>query len=65
MILGSKKTGYPDIAIGGPGFDFPIYRRDGTKYKYLKKLKDADLQSGKVKYMELSECGKLYTDTLK
>ena len=65
MILVSKNPGYPDIAIGGPGFDFPICRWDGKKYKYLKKLKDADLQSGKVKYMDLSECSKLYTDTLK
>ena len=65
MILVSKNPGYPDIAIGGPGFDFPICRWDGKKYKYLKKLKDADLQSGKVKYMDLSECSKLYTDSLK
>ena len=65
MILVSKNPGYPDIAIGGPGFDFPICRWDGKKYKYLKKLKDADLQSGKVKYMDLSECSKLYNDSLK
>jgi hypothetical protein len=65
MILTSKNSGYPDIAVGGPGFDFPICRWDGKKYKYLKQLKDADLQSGKIKYMDLAECSKLYTDTLK
>ena len=65
MILVSKNPGYPDIAIGGPGFDFPICRWDGKKYKYLKQLKDADLHSGKIKYMDLSECSKLYTDSLK
>ena len=65
MILISKNPGYPDIAVGGPGFEFPVCRWDGKKYKYLKKLKDADLQSGKIKYMDLSECSKLYTDTLK
>ena len=65
MILVSKESGYPDIAIGGPGFDFPICRWDGKKYKYLKKLKDADLQSGKIKYMDLAECSKLYSDSLK
>ena len=65
MILVSKNPGYPDIAIGGPGFDFPICRWDGKKYKYLKKLKDADLQSGKIKYMDLAECSKLYADSLK
>jgi hypothetical protein len=63
MILLSKNSGYPDIAIGGPGFEFPVCRWDGKKYKYLKNIKDADLS--KIKYMELSECSKLYTDTLK
>ena len=29
MILTSKNSGYPDIAVGGPGFDFPICRWDG------------------------------------
>jgi len=65
MILNSKNSGYPDIAIGGPGFDFPICRWNGKQYKYLKKLKDADLQSGKITYMDLSECSKLYAATLK
>jgi hypothetical protein len=65
MILLSKNSGYPDIAIGGPGFEFPICRWDGKKYKYLKKLKDADLENDKIKYMDLAECSKLYIDTLK
>jgi len=65
MILNSKYSGYPDIAIGGPGFDFPICRWNGKQYKYLKKLKDADLQSGKIKYMDLSECSQIYAATLK
>ncbi len=65
MILASKNLGLPDIAIGGPGFKFPAYRWDGKKYKYFKDIKDADLQSNKVKYMDLAECSKLYTDTLK
>ena len=65
MILLSKNLGYPDIAVGGPGFEFPVCRWDGKKYTYLKDIKDADLQSNKIKYMDLSECSKLYTDTLK
>ena len=65
MIITSKKTGYPDIAIGGPGFKFPAYRWDGKKYKYFKEIKDADLQSNKIKYLHPDECSKLYTDTLK
>jgi hypothetical protein len=65
MILLSKNAGYPDIAIGGPGFEFPAYRWDGKKYKYFKKIKDADLQSNKIKYMDISQYSKLYTNTLK
>jgi hypothetical protein len=65
MILFSKNYGYPDIAVGGPGFEFPMCRWDGKKYKYLKNIKDADLQSNKIKYMDLAECSKLYVDTMK
>lgn len=65
MILSTANLGYPDIAIGGPGFNFPAYRWDGKKYKFYKNIKDADLQNKKVKYMDLLECSKLYTDTLK
>ena len=57
MILLSKNLGYPDIAVGGPGFEFPVCRWDGKKYKYLKTIKDAALS--KIKYMDLSECSKL------
>ena len=65
MILSSANLGYPDIAIGGPGFDFPAYRWDGKNYKFYKNIKDADLQNNKVKYMDLLECSKLYTATQK
>ena len=65
MILISKRPDYPDIAVGGPGFEFPAYRWDGKKYKYLKKIKDADLQSKKIKYMDLASCSRSYIDTLK
>jgi hypothetical protein len=59
MILSTKNAGYPDIAIGGPGFEFPAYRWDGKKYTYFKKIKDG------AKYTDLAECAKIYTDTLK
>jgi hypothetical protein len=65
MIVTSQKTGYPDIAIGGPGYEFPSYRWEGNKYKPSKKIKDADLQSGKIKVMDLAECAKTYSATLK
>jgi hypothetical protein len=60
MIITAKKAGYPDIAIGGPGFKFPVYKWDGKKYKYFKEIKDTDLQSNKIKYMDVGECSKIY-----
>ncbi|HMJ48708.1 MAG TPA: hypothetical protein VK498_15355 [Ferruginibacter sp.] len=65
MILNSKNGGYPDIAIGGPGFSFPSFRWDGKRYKQYKIIKDSDLQSGKVKYIDLAEISKIYTDSFK
>lgn len=65
MILSSKNLGYPDIAIGGPGFKFPVFRWNGKKYKYFKDINDADLQKKKVTYMEPAEYSKLYAGTLK
>ena len=65
MVLNTKNLGYPDIAIGGPGFEFPAYRWDGKKYKYYKKIKDADLQNNKIKYSDLAEVNKMYVDKLK
>lgn len=63
MIIISKKTGYPDIAIGGPGFKFPSYMWDGKKYKYFKEIKDEDIQNGKIKYTSLEESNKLYNES--
>lgn len=65
MILLSKNPGYPDIAVGGPGFEFPSYHWDGKKYKSYKKIKDADLQSNKIKYMTIADYSKLFTDAAK
>ena len=65
MILNTVNKGYPDIAVGGPGFEFPIYRWDGKKYKYQSILKDADLQSNKVKYKDVADYSKAYSETLK
>jgi hypothetical protein len=65
MIMDTKNLGYPDIAIGGPGMEFPLCRWNGKQYKYYKDIKDADLQNNKVKYSGVEEYSKSYTDTLK
>jgi hypothetical protein len=63
MIIIPSKKGYPDIAIGGPGFKFPLYKWDGKKYKYFKEIKDEDIQKGKIKYTGVEESSKLYIES--
>lgn len=36
--------GYRDIAIGGPGFEFPVYRWDGLVYRYDHTARDVFLR---------------------
>jgi len=36
-VLSTKNKGYPDIEIGGPGFCFPVWRWNGTKYDIHKR----------------------------
>jgi len=44
--------GYPDLIIGGPGFEFPIWRWNGKEYAYINKVKDQDLPKMKTKNIE-------------
>lgn len=37
-ILKTRNKGFPDIEIGGPGFCFPVWRWNGDKYEYYKKI---------------------------
>ncbi|MFN2438114.1 MAG: hypothetical protein ABR503_02870 [Chitinophagaceae bacterium] len=34
-----KNLGYPDLMIGGPGFEWPIWRWNGKAYNFYKKIK--------------------------
>ena len=61
VILSTKNLGYPDILIGGPGFEFPVLRWNGKKYMYSKMMKDAVLQ--KTKATDIDEFSKSYTST--
>ncbi len=33
QILKTRTNGYRDLLIGGPGFEFPLYKWDGKKYE--------------------------------
>lgn len=36
-LLGTRHRGYPDIEIGGPGFCFPVWRWNGSRYNIFKR----------------------------
>ena len=63
VILATKNHGYPDILIGGPGFEYPVLKWNGKKYMYSKMMKDAVLQ--KTKSTDIDEFSKSYTSAIK
>lgn len=41
-VMASAHNGVKDIAVGGPGFEFPVYHWDGAKYVEGRKIKDTE-----------------------
>lgn len=39
-VLATTSKGYPDLLIGGPGFEFPIWRWNGKTYNLLRMVSD-------------------------
>ncbi len=62
-MLPTKSKGYPDLVIGGPGFEFPVWRWDGKTYNYFRKIKEKELL--KLKSVYVDEASKAYQKTLK
>jgi len=60
-ILATMAGGYPELQIGGPGFEQPIYRFNGKMYTFYKKIKDGSIK----KIMDVEETSKLYQGTVK
>jgi hypothetical protein len=56
-------TGYPDLVIGGPGFEFPVWKWKAGTYAFSRNIKDADLQ--KTKKESIESISKKYTDSIK
>ncbi|HYJ63438.1 MAG TPA: hypothetical protein VEV62_06825, partial [Parafilimonas sp.] len=61
--LATINLGYPDLLIGGPGMEFPVWRWNGKAYDYYKEVKDADYE--KLKKINVEELSKAYTVILK
>jgi len=62
-ILTTSNLGYPDILVGGPGFEFPIFRWNGKTYDNYKKVDNKDYE--KLKKTNLEEMSKAYQQTIK
>lgn len=62
-VLTTINKGYPDLVVGGPGFEFPVFRWNGKIYDNYKTIKD-DVYS-KTKKTSAEELSKKYQETLK
>ena len=62
-MLPTMNKGYNDLLIGGPGFEFPIWRWNGKEYVYHKTIKENEYQ--KLKLTNVAEVSKRYQDSLK
>lgn len=63
IILPNTTKDFPDLAIGGPGFEFPVWRWNGKTYDYNRKITDNKLMDAKPLF--IAEGSKLYTETIK
>jgi hypothetical protein len=62
-IMPSKNAGYPDLLIGGPGFEFPVWRWNGREYVFNRKITDKLL--AKTKTISVEMASKTYVSTIK
>ena len=46
--LKTANKGYPDLLLGGPGFEFSVYRWNGTAYAYHREMNDAAVRKAKA-----------------
>jgi len=54
--------GFPDLLIGGPGFEYPVWSWDGKAYVFSRTVKDADY--GGLKKKSVEEISKAYQQSL-
>jgi len=62
-VLTTINKGYPDLVVGGPGFEFPVFRWNGKIYDNYKTIKDDAY--GKTKMTSTEIVSKEYQKTLK
>jgi hypothetical protein len=57
-VLTTASKGYPDLLIGGPGMEYPVWRWDGKAYNMHRTVNDKAYQT--LKKMNLSDVSKAY-----
>lgn len=62
-VLVTNNLGYPDLLVGGPGFEFPVFRWNGKAYNNFRVVKDKDYE--KLKKTGLEAYSKTYQETIK
>ena len=62
-VLATTNKGYPDLLIGGPGLEFPVWKWNGSSYVLARKVKDSEYE--KLKKTKLEEASKAYQSTIK
>jgi hypothetical protein len=61
--LSTANLGYPDLLIGGPGFEFPVWRWNGKAYDFSKQVKEKDLKN--LKSTNIEGVSKAYAASIK
>lgn len=62
-VLPTGNGGYPDLVMGGPGFEFPVWRWNGKQYDLLKTIKEKELL--RLKPVSIEEVSQAYQKTIK
>lgn len=60
FALPTANKGYPDLPLGIPGFTFPVYQWNGSKYEQKGKISDEELK--KLKTIETEKLSEQYQE---
>lgn len=63
LLLDTGSGGYPDLVIGGPDFEFPVYRWNGKAYVHWRTMSDDELQNAQTKRVE--EYSRVYKELVR
>lgn len=62
-VIVTTAAGYPDLIIGGPGFEFPVWKWKTGAYAYNRQIKERDM--AKLKTESIESLSRKYTAQIK